>query len=925
MALKKPSDFYIKPEEKSSLDSVKEELASSKPEKIEKISEAFSVFKSNLNRIQSLNDFSSTFESFKHNVEKVETISTEIGEVKKEIQTLIKKEDLDDAMMAHLFFVEEAIAKVEDKISGVNENIVNKISDDFSETSEMVNSFLDIEVPKYKNLIAESEVRIDNRFVNLKDSVEENLDTIRADVNKEVTTALSEVETINQHSLSTIRDEVGDIIDVINEDLPQYKKFFAETELRTEEKISEAQNIFDEKINFINQTYQERLEELNSTVKEFTNTEIPKYSRMLVESKLKSEEEVKELETTVLKKVNDLTEQIENLYKVNNIKETDIDSLLEKVQTTVQESKNQTEEIFESYARLCKDSRKREVSEDKKLQTFSNRLERFAKQLENIEETTVQDVLELQANLDISTSAYHDKLKKEVNEFEENLTEQIKDLEVNLNTNEVHIKKQNEYIESIKEEVQDVIGKLHIESIEKKNKALIEKVNHIEEVLSKFSEKALLTEDTPITPGSPDTKTGDPLTSLDQNYVTLKQLQDHYRLFINRIQVQLSSIGGGGAGFIKDLADVSFDESTGTNKLLIYNGTEWVGIDSTSLGSAEAITGVGIQSASTSVGYGFTDINFVGSGVSSITGSGTTVTIDIPATTIRRQVNTSSGVTTDFTISGGYAVGFIDVFMNGVKQRSGTDFLATTGTGVTMTPAVNDGDVLEFQVYENLTVAKQEDPYVGTAGQLLQHNGSNYVGVSSVGLATFFNDHHQGYYRYSTNYYTTGVANTVQTLPADEFVMIQPSVRTNKVDFLPQKMLDANNNDPWVGTGATIGTGQTQFSLAGLDDGSTVIVRIASQFNPDIDNTNLDFKLEFTTNPTTQGYGTTNFSITREQALICNEGADQNYISETLINFYVGSSLSGMTTATAGSFNITARASDEGDLEMMALTVNVVA
>ena len=493
--------------------------------------------------------------------------------------------------MAHLFFVEEAIAKVEDKISGVNEDIVNKISDDFSETSEMVNSFLDIEVPKYKNLIAESEFRIDNRFVNLKDSVEENLDTIRADVNKEVTTALSEVEAINQHSLSTIKDEVEDIANIVNDDLPEYKKFFVETELRTEEKISEAQNIFDEKINFINQTYQERLEELNSTVKEFTNTEIPKYSKMLVESKLKSEQEVKELETSVLKKVSDLTEQIENLYKVNNIKETDIDSLLEKVQTTVQESKNQTGEIFESYARLCKDSKKREVTEDKKLKAFSGRLENFAEKLEKIEETTVQDVLELQANLDISTSAYHERLKKEVYKFEENLVDQIKDLEINLNTNEVHIKKQNEHIENIKEEVQDVISKLHIDSIEEKNQALIEKVNHIEDVLSKFSEKALLTEDTPITPGSPDTKTGDPLTSLDKNYVTLKQLQDHYRLFINRIQVQLSSIGGGGAGFIKDLADVSFDESTGTNKLLIYNGTEWVGIASTALsGTGEATT-----------------------------------------------------------------------------------------------------------------------------------------------------------------------------------------------------------------------------------------------------------------------------------------------------------------------------------------------
>jgi myosin heavy subunit len=548
VALKKPSDFYIKPEEKSSFDSLKEELSSSEPKKIEKISEAFSAFKSNLNHIQSLTDFSSTFESFKENVEKVETISNEIGNVKKEIQ-----------------------------------DIVNKISDDFSETSEMVNSFLDIEVPKYKNLIAESEFRIDNRFVNLKDSVEENLDTIRADVNKEVTTALSEVEVINQHSLSTIKNEVGDIANLVNENLPEYKKFFVETELRTEEKISEAQNIFDEKINFINQTYQERLEELNSTVKEFTNTEIPKYSKMLVESKLKSEQEVKELEKSVLKKVSDLTEQIENLYKVNNLKETDIDSLLEKVQTTVQESKNQTGEIFESYARLCKDSKKREVTEDKKLKAFSGRLENFAEKLEKIEETTVQDVLELQANLDISTSAYHDRLKKEVYKFEEELVEQIKDLEVNLTTNEVHIKKQNEHIENIKEEVQDVISKLHIDSIEEKNKALIEKVNHIEDVLSKFSEKALLTEDTPITPGSPDTKTNDPLTSLDQNYVTLKQLQDHYRLFINRIQVQLSSIGGGGAGFIKDLADVSFDESTGTNKLLIYNGTEWVGIASTAI------------------------------------------------------------------------------------------------------------------------------------------------------------------------------------------------------------------------------------------------------------------------------------------------------------------------------------------------------
>jgi hypothetical protein len=214
--------------------------------------------------------------------------------------------------------------------------------------------------------------------------------------------------------------------------------------------------------------------------------------------------------------------------------------------------------------------------------------------------------------------------------------------------------------------------------------------------------------------------------------------------------------------------------------------------------------------------------------------------------------------------------------------------------------------------------------FSGAQGQFLQHTGSEVVGVSSVGIATFINDYHQGYYRYTTDHYTAGVANTTQALPADEFVLIQPQVRTNRTKFMPQKMLEANNNDPWVGTGATIGTGHTTFSLAGLDAGSSVIVRIASSFNPDVDNTNVDFKLVFTTNPTTQGFGVTTFDVTREQGLICNEGADQPYISETLINFYVGNSLSGLTTADAGTFSLHARASDEGEFEMMALTINVV-
>ena len=44
----------------------------------------------------------------------------------------------------------------------------------------------------------------------------------------------------------------------------------------------------------------------------------------------------------------------------------------------------------------------------------------------------------------------------------------------------------------------------------------------------------------------PPTDNSDPLTPTDQNFVTFEQLQQHYKLFVNRVQQQLSTLGGGG-------------------------------------------------------------------------------------------------------------------------------------------------------------------------------------------------------------------------------------------------------------------------------------------------------------------------------------------------------------------------------------------
>ena len=79
----------------------------------------------------------------------------------------------------------------------------------------------------------------------------------------------------------------------------------------------------------------------------------------------------------------------------------------------------------------------------------------------------------------------------------------------------------------------------------------------------------------------PSTDNEDPLTALDQKFVTLDKFEEHYKLFVNRIQKQLSTLGGGGAVNIKDMDDVDLSTAQVNNKYLKYDSSssKWVGDD----------------------------------------------------------------------------------------------------------------------------------------------------------------------------------------------------------------------------------------------------------------------------------------------------------------------------------------------------------
>ena len=85
-------------------------------------------------------------------------------------------------------------------------------------------------------------------------------------------------------------------------------------------------------------------------------------------------------------------------------------------------------------------------------------------------------------------------------------------------------------------------------------------------------------------------------TPLNKNFATLDDLQNHYKLFLNRIQQQLSTLGGGGETRLEFLDDVDRNTAKTDNYFLKYNASlkKWVGdpADGVGITSIVSITGV---------------------------------------------------------------------------------------------------------------------------------------------------------------------------------------------------------------------------------------------------------------------------------------------------------------------------------------------
>jgi len=354
------------------------------------------------------------------------------------------------------------------------------------------------------------------------------------------------------------------------------------------------------------------------------------------------DQEIESAELNILnlqEKVNNLPEvkyydkDISELdFKVDNIADSidrKIDNISEVIDIKFFESKVNANSIVNERINDLKQSLKKDIDlyEVKILDLKNNYIEDtkfFKKELKEVCEILDKNFIEKIEDLKKEYSSYNNKFDQYSEEIEKlnslilNLPEtkyydkDLKKLDRNISSIEISFK--NEL-----KEIQSIVNDIKLDQIQLK--------------------EGLLNE-------PPEIQNKDPLTPLDKNFATLDDLQNHYRLFINRIQQQISTLGGGGETRLEFLDDVDRDSAKVNGRFLKYDAAsdKWIG----ALGG-----GGGSQTLDDTLGLGNTSSLGMSVGVvtaSYFVGDGSLLT-NVPGSANSGYANTS-GISTYATIAG---------------------------------------------------------------------------------------------------------------------------------------------------------------------------------------------------------------------------------------------------------------------------------
>ena len=245
-------------------------------------------------------------------------------------------------------------------------------------------------------------------------------------------------------------------------------------------------------------------------------------------------------------------------------------------------------ELFEQKKSSPKKSVREDFSDIKKDLDKVDNLRDQIDTVSNSINNSLADVLD--KNINSLSEEYNLQIKKfnkKIEEYKKNIDVKVNNLDKS-NSDlradvEILEQRQNKInIKNITEEVLTEVQDVLTGNLEENIKRLEDKI----EIIKEAYEQNILNEGLLNEP--PETDNEDPLTPLDQNFVTQDDLKQHYTTFLNRIQQQLSTLGGGGAVRIQDMDDVDLSTAKVNDKFLKYNSTsgKWEGADASGGGGS---------------------------------------------------------------------------------------------------------------------------------------------------------------------------------------------------------------------------------------------------------------------------------------------------------------------------------------------------
>mgnify|MGYP003117673604 CR=1 FL=1 len=431
--------------------------------------------------------------------------------------------------------------------------------DDFSESLE--------ELPSVTELLEEEDLPSVEGYIEKEEEIEEAVQTIE---NSDGET-FAEVKDIVPPWPELLR-LVNDVKESIPE-IPEIKSYDNELqELLThieevKESIPEVPEV---------RYYEDQIEALKEDI-DGVRSDIPKFPKWVNE--VNEVPDFSWIGKTFSVIDDDFEKVNDNLHTLKDTFNQDIENLTENLELKDFEKKVEIKEVKE-YLQHTKDKIYEELKETAlKIYEYRNQFKDDDRKLKKSVLSKLNEAKQnIEKKIDESNNKYSDS-NKELKNYFNGLKEEVANLP--------EVKYYDKDIKKLSDKAET-----HTINIAELYK-IVEDIKGKQEVLKEDYDKYAFGTDPsrPIAPDPKEKQGNDPLTATDQKFATLQDLAANYRLFVNRVEQQLYTIGGGGAGFIKDLDDVSFDSQN--NDLLIYQSatSKWVGIASTSLGSS-TLTGL---------------------------------------------------------------------------------------------------------------------------------------------------------------------------------------------------------------------------------------------------------------------------------------------------------------------------------------------